>query len=1149
MSGKIRLNIDGREAEGFEGQTILEIALENGIEIPTLCHDGRVEMYGSCGLCVVEAEGSPKLLRSCSTYAADGMIINTNTKRVRENRRAALELLLSDHTGDCRPPCVLACPGQTDCQGYVGLIANGAYEEALKRIKEKIPLPASIGRVCPHPCEEACRRELVEEPISILALKQFVGDLNLGQGGVHTADAGPYTGKDIAVIGGGPGGLTTAYFLRAMGHGVTVYDAMPHMGGMLRYGIPEYRLPKKVLQEEIDGIEDMGVEFVQNIKIGRDLTLEYLRKTYDAVIVAVGAWSSTGLGCPGENLEGVLGGIDFLRDAALNNPVVTGRRIAIVGGGNTAMDACRTAVRLGASEVYNIYRRTKKEMPAEEIEIAEAEEEGVIFKNLTNPNEVIGENGKVAAVRLQIMELGEPDASGRRSPVPVPGKEETIKIDTLIVAIGQKYDPIGLEALTQTKRGTLAADEHTFRTNLDGVFAIGDATNKGADIAIAAIGEARRAAEMVDRYLHGEELRYEEPYLVKSEKTAEDFAHKAKEPRAKMPHRPPMTRRNDFLEINFGLGEEEARREAARCLECGCMDYYECKLVHYANQYAVRPEKYEGKVHHRAQEDTHPFIHRNPDKCILCGLCVRICDEVTGATALGLVGRGFDTIVKPALDMDLKETDCISCGQCVSVCPTGALTEKMLLAKQVPLRESFTETVCSFCSVGCKTKIASSGNLITRALTADAKDSLLCKKGRFGLGELFTKERLTSPHMRGGRGMEAISLEQAIVYANKSLQSLQTQYGADSVAVALSDRFTNEEAYAIREYARKALKTDKIFSFNKTESGLADVLGVEAPTASFAEMEAAELIVVVGPDIMKNHGVAGMRVKRAVRKGSKLLMLASGASLLDSFAGERIEMGNDLTVLKQVVRALLDGGCGKGIEGADKLAASVSSGAAGDAAKAFADVLRKARKTVFVFEKNALTRDAARLVADIAVLSGHAAGPRNGVIQLLPGPNSQGLNALGIGSGEDALRAIANGEIRGLFIFGEDIAGFDRSKIDFLAVQDLYMTKTAALADVVFPASSLTEVCGSVTSADGRVQEIQPAVAPEIMADTSVLVMELLVHAGAAIPLEQKSGAKPSEPQTVRLVPAEGNVLCRGDVRNTNGVCADFTAFAALHGC
>ena len=747
----IKITINNRELAGFEGQTILDIARENGIDIPTLCHDGRVETYGACGLCVVECEGTPKLLRACSTMAAGGMVVSTDTPRLRENRKTTLELLLSDHTGDCRAPCMLACPAQTDCQGYVGLIANGEHKEALKLIKEKLPLPASIGRVCPHPCEEACRRTLVEEPISIAALKAFVGDIDL-RGEAYTADIAPATGKKIAVIGGGPGGLTAAYFLRAQGHAVTIFDAMPAMGGMLRYGIPEYRLPKQLLQQEIGAIEKMGVEMRNNTKIGRDITLDELRNAYDAVIVAVGAWTSTGLRCPGEDLEGVVGGIDFLRDISPYD--FTGKKIAVVGGGNTAMDACRTAVRLGAAEVYNIYRRTKNEMPAEAIEIAEAEEEGVIFKNLTNPIEVVGENGRVKAVRLQVMALGEPDASGRRSPVPVPGKEEYIEIGTMIVAIGQKTDMAGLEALERTRWGTIVADEHTFLTNLPGVFAVGDATNNGADIAITAIGEAKRAAEMIGKHLRGEQLRYAPEYLVKSEKTAEDFAGREKSPRAKMPHRCPGERRKDFGEINLGLREEEAKREAMRCLECGCMDYFECKLIGYANEYRVNPEKYKGKTHHREVKDGHPFLRRNPDKCILCGLCVRVCGEAVGASAIGLVDRGFDTVVKPAMDQDLRDTGCVACGMCAAVCPTGALTETQMTGKQVPLREAYTEAVCPHCEIGCKVRLAKKGGLLLRALPA-GQDGLLCQKGRFGFDQ--TTRLLDVPEENETRLLEKIA--------------------------------------------------------------------------------------------------------------------------------------------------------------------------------------------------------------------------------------------------------------------------------------------------------------------------------------------------------------------------------------------------------
>ena len=692
---EIRLNIDGIEITASEGQTILDIASANNIDIPTLCHDERVEIYGSCGLCLVEIEGSPKLFRSCSTFATNGMIIKTNTERIRKNRKTALELLLSDHTGDCRAPCSLACPAQTDCQGYVKLIADGKYDEALKLIKEKIPLPASIGRICPHPCEDACRRELVEEPISICALKQFAGDwyMNVGDGvldvpqtPVGVADT-PFqkgantTNKNVAIIGGGPGGLTAAYFLRLQGHGVTVYDAMPKMGGMLQYGVPEYRLAKKILQQEIGDIGKMGVVFKNNTKIGRDIKLNDLRDNFDAVIIAAGAWASMNLNCPGEEFDGVISAVDFLRDVDKYN--FGGKKVAVVGGGDIAMDACRTSVRLGADEIYNIYRRTKNEMPANIIEINEAEEEGVIFKNLTNPIEIIGdENNKVKAVRLQIMELGEPDNSGRRSPVPVIGKEEIIEADNVIVAIGQKLNNAGFEEITQTKRGTIIADEHTFCTNLDGVFAIGDATNKGADIAITAIGEAKQAAEMVDRYLNGgrlKQLKYETPYLVKTEKTPEDFYDREKSPRVKISCRTADERRKDFSEVNSCLTEEEARKEASRCLECGCHAFSEksCKLINYANQYKVQPERFKGKTHRYECENIQNCITHNPEKCILCGLCVRICDEVVGAAFLGFVNRGFDTAVNSAVDIDINidscGINCISCGKCVESCPTGAL--------------------------------------------------------------------------------------------------------------------------------------------------------------------------------------------------------------------------------------------------------------------------------------------------------------------------------------------------------------------------------------------------------------------------------------------------------------------------------------------
>ena len=686
----INLTINGKAVTAPEGSTILEAARANGIDIPTLCYDKAVEIYGACGLCVVEAEGIPKLLRSCSAKVSEGMVINTESERVVRSRKIAMELLMSAHDGDCVAPCQLNCPAHTDCQGYVGLIANGEYDAAIKLIKNKIPLPASIGRVCPHPCEKACRRKNVEEPINIAALKAFAADMDL-KADSYAPECGEPTGKKVAVIGGGPAGLTAAYYLTIMGHSVTVYDMMDKMGGMLRYGIPQYRLPKEVLDKEIAIIEKAGVKFVNNVKLGVDFTIESLKAENDAVIVAVGAWKSSSMRTPGEELEGVYGGIDFLRAVIKGNPPMIGDRVAICGGGNTAMDACRTAVRLGAKEVYVIYRRTRNEMPADALEIDEAEEEGVIYKFLTNPISFNGEDGKLKSVTLQIMELGEPDASGRRSPVPVEGKTEEIALDSVILAIGQKLVQGDVKELELNSRGNIAADPDFFTTSVEGVFAIGDATNRGASIAIEAIGEAGRCAKAVDAYLNGQELDARVPYVSKRDESAIDYSDREKQPRITPKVLSPETRRANFDEVSLGFTEEEAQAEASRCLECGCREYYKCKLLNVARRYEIDPDRFKGEMPQKYTRDANAFIERNTAKCILCGLCVRSCREVMDIHAIGLMGRGFTTDISPAFSLPLDQTKCNNCGLCVQLCPTGALTERSALRKQVPLNEVYTE--------------------------------------------------------------------------------------------------------------------------------------------------------------------------------------------------------------------------------------------------------------------------------------------------------------------------------------------------------------------------------------------------------------------------------------------------------------------------
>ncbi|MBR6587428.1 MAG: FAD-dependent oxidoreductase [Kiritimatiellae bacterium] len=669
----VNLTIDNIPVSLEEGTTVLAAAAKAGIEIPNLCFREELKPYGACGVCVVEVEKCPKLLRACATKVAEGMVVRTTGERALNARKLALDLLMGDHDGDCIGPCKLNCPAHTDCQKYVKEIAEGRFADAVSTIMEVFPLPASIGRVCPHPCETACRRKHVEAPISIAHLKYFAADQVRKDGTAHSISVAPATGKKVGIIGGGPAGLTAAFKLVQKGHDVTVVDQMPEMGGMLRYGIPEYRLPKAVLKLETGAIAALGVKYVNNFKIGRDESFESFRSRFDAVIVANGAWRSSAMRVKGEELKGVWGGIDFLREVVTGGKPEIGERVAIVGGGNTAMDACRTAVRLGAKDVYIVYRRTRKEMPADDIEIVEAEEEGVKFKFLCAPDQILGVDGRVSGMRLQVMELGEPDERGRRRPVPVEGKFEEIALDSVIAAIGQKNDPDGFADIPQTKWGTISADALNFSTTIPGVFACGDTVNDGAGIAIGAIGQANEAALAVDAHLNGGEYRPEKPVLSEREVTDKDFADRERIERVKMPHRSPEERRCDFKEVNLGLSPEAAMAEAKRCLECGCHDYSDCRLIRYANQLRSDVKRLKGEFHPGFVETKLVCIERNQRKCIGCNLCVRVCEEKAKKGILGLVDRGFKTVIKPEFDNPETIAVCRDCRMCVDMCPTGAL--------------------------------------------------------------------------------------------------------------------------------------------------------------------------------------------------------------------------------------------------------------------------------------------------------------------------------------------------------------------------------------------------------------------------------------------------------------------------------------------
>ncbi len=493
-----------------------------------------------------------------------------------------------------KAPCRLACPAGLNVQGYVQMVKEGKYREALQIIMEDLPLPGVLGRICPHGCEDACRRCEVDEPVAIRDLKRLAAD-QYDPRQIEIACL-PQRDEKIAIVGSGPAGLSAAYHLARKGIISTIFEALPVAGGMLRVGIPDHRLPVEILDREIEVITGLGVEIKFNTPLGPELTVDdLLARGYRAVYLATGAHRGIELGVPGEKAEGVCQGVDFLRELNLAGKVHVGKKVAVIGGGNVAIDVARSAVRLNAEEVNILYRRTRAEMPAWEEEIRAAEEEGVKITYLSAPQEIRVADGRVVGVRCIRMELGEPDSSGRRRPVPVPGSEFDLEIDQLISAIGQRPEISGFEdvmGLEFSRWGTIEVDPVTYATGREGVFAGGD-VQTGPWVAIGAIAAGREAAESIVRYLDGRDLTEgREPTSTAHPVYRPVPPDEPRKGRAKMPEISLEKRKGNFKEVEPGLEEAAGREEAGRCLNCGyCCECFQCVEICKAGAVTLETHK------------------------------------------------------------------------------------------------------------------------------------------------------------------------------------------------------------------------------------------------------------------------------------------------------------------------------------------------------------------------------------------------------------------------------------------------------------------------------------------------------------------------------------------------------------------------------
>ena len=647
------LTINKQQVIASPGMSILEAATKAGIEIPTLCFNDSLKETGSCWMCIVEIKGKNRFVPACHTLASEGMVIETDNETLNSMRRQSLERIIEEHSGDCMGPCELSCPAGCDIPDFIAAISNDDNQKAIQIIKQTIPLPGILGRICPAPCEDECRRHGIDTPVSICALKRYAADRDSEQSERFIPIIARKSGKKVAVIGSGPAGLSTAYFLLSEGHAVTIFESGAQAGGMMRYGIPRFRLPDTVIDSDIAPLTAMGAEFRFNTTFGKDITLEALKGKYDALFLAVGAQLASTMNIPGENEPGVISGIEFLRKAASGEQQNLGKRVIVTGGGDTAIDAARTAMRLGASTVTILYRRSRLEMPANPTEIKEALAEGIILVEQAAPTAIRTADGalEITAIRMQ---QGGPDSTGRRKPVPVEGSEFAITADTIISAIGQYIDPAAgnSSGIRIGRGGEFQVHPETLQTETQWIFAGGDCVT-GTNIAIRAVEQGKRAAQAINLFLKGEsfpaqQTTFNSTYGAKDEAPHAFFEGKAPAERVLMPELPLEKRSKSFMEVALGYTDEFAGKESLRCLQCRCNAITDCRLRELANRYLPL---------HSAEQHDHPGFYKagtadmnmEREKCVDCGICVRMLEQ-------------------------LDDDSTVDCAVMTESCPTGAIS-------------------------------------------------------------------------------------------------------------------------------------------------------------------------------------------------------------------------------------------------------------------------------------------------------------------------------------------------------------------------------------------------------------------------------------------------------------------------------------------
>ncbi|MGY3572616.1 formate dehydrogenase subunit alpha [Vibrio paucivorans] len=1199
----VQIVIDGKYRIVEQGQTLLEAAKVCGVEIPSLCGLNKTKDKVPCDLCVVEVE-SGGIKRSCELEVYSGLSVVTQSDTLSEHRRKALNRIMSDHYADCEAPCKTACPAGVDIQSYLYHIAQNDHQKAIEVIKRTLPMPLSIGRVCPAFCETECRRNLVDDSIAIRQLKRHAADADLAMQESYISPKKADKEQTIAIVGSGPGGLTAGYYLSNEGYQVTVFESMSQAGGWLRYGIPEYRLPKSILDKEIELMCRNGMQVKCNRKLGEDFTLSSLSEEFDAVCLAVGASQAVEMNYTGSDLDGCYLGVDYLKDYVTDRAYTTGKKVAIIGGGNTAIDCARTAVRDGADTTL-IYRRTRDEMPAEDYEIEEAEHEGVKFHFLTNPVENIAdESGRVKEVKLERMKLGPADASGRRSPKPT-GEFFTESFDTVVAAVSQKPDLSFMDneslEIPLTRWNTADVNPDTMHTGTGNIFSIGD-FRRGPATAVEAVGDGRIVAQAIDRFFHGDmEVIPVTPFNSRKEKKLKhidplQFQNLQKVARRIMPELTPEQREQSFDEVETGFDNADAMAEAARCLECGCQANTDCDLRDYSTDYgaeqvfahAVEIKSDDYWQTHRSKESrqkfevdsSSEFIVFDANRCISCGQCVHACRD---QSVHGILSFMTDKEGRPASRPECRpnfgaggtlmgDSNCVQCGACVQVCPTGALTDARDRAQGRIEQLKAVDTICTYCGVGCKLTmyVDEQHNQIryVKGAQSPVNEGMLCVKGRFGFDFIGSDERLTTPLIRKDGWLQPASWEEAIRLIADKFNAIKQGFGGNALAGFSSAKTTNEDNYAFQKFVRRELGTNNVdhcarLCHASTVTGLEASLGSGAMTNDIPSIKHSDVIFIIGSDTTAAHPIIGSHIKQAVRHNGARLIVADPkridiADHAELYLAHR--PGTDVMLLNGVMQQIIKHGwydqeyIEDRVDGFDTLLQEVMSpnyaldkvelvtGVKADDIFAMARLIGTSDRTAVYYSmgitQHTTGHDNVRSIANLQLLCGNIGIEGGGINPLRGQSNVQGAcdmgalpnnypgyqkvynplvrqkfamewdcNDLPAETGltlTEIIDSACKREVRALYVMGENPVLSDPNQahviegleaLDFLVVQDIFLTETAQYADVVLPSCSFAEKGGHFTNTERRVQRVSPAVKPPGEAKEDWVIIQMIANA------------------------------------------------------